>query len=603
VVELKGSLGGVGLPAVVQLIAELHHSGTLELSRGDARGRLAFDDGRLVAAECGPEHGLQAVAMCARDLAGADFVFVESDAVDLDKTLDLGPTELNKVLNRLQGGELTDFETGTSANGVDGEHGQACPLLGFADDRAHHYSRPTALHRCFATGAAALVSSQEQRELCLGGGFAACARYRGSEQAMQAPVVVQATPTATAPAAYREVPAGVAARLAAVGAQMHFRSPTELNGSARVANGRADPGHAAPPAPSVDEDGAAASRRRLLLIAAGVVAGLILLVAIFGALLPALRGGPEKAPVAASVTSEVPVTAPTVQPTSVTALTAPLATSVPATAPATPPAPRLAAASTGGTSTGAPAAAAPTAPAATTNTGTGTAVAAPTVAAATTNAGTGTAVAAPAAATNAAESSAAGEPTPAAPGKALVDLRLAAGPPNGWLANPPYAGWSDGAYRLVARQANQFVAVGIPVTQVPSNVIVSATFRKTGGPPGGGYGLIVRDQDAQPGDGVNQQFNAYVFETGDKGEYGVWRRDGDHWVDLVPWTPTGTVRPGGSPNDLVVNAADNRLVFTVNGVQLASVQDTTFPAGGIGIFVGGDYNEVAVDHFALQAPD
>ena len=44
-VELKGSLSSIGLPAIVQLIGELHHSGNLELTRGAHRGVLGFDDG------------------------------------------------------------------------------------------------------------------------------------------------------------------------------------------------------------------------------------------------------------------------------------------------------------------------------------------------------------------------------------------------------------------------------------------------------------------------------------------------------------------------------------------------------------------------------
>src|SRR5882672_954679 len=50
-VELKGSLNGIGLPAIVQLIGELRHSGSLELSKGATHGLLDFDDGRLVAAD------------------------------------------------------------------------------------------------------------------------------------------------------------------------------------------------------------------------------------------------------------------------------------------------------------------------------------------------------------------------------------------------------------------------------------------------------------------------------------------------------------------------------------------------------------------------
>ena len=68
-VELKGSLGGIGLPAIIQLIGELRHSGTLELAQGESTARLAFDDGRLIAAECGEYQGVQAVAASTEQLS------------------------------------------------------------------------------------------------------------------------------------------------------------------------------------------------------------------------------------------------------------------------------------------------------------------------------------------------------------------------------------------------------------------------------------------------------------------------------------------------------------------------------------------------------
>lgn len=184
-----------------------------------------------------------------------------------------------------------------------------------------------------------------------------------------------------------------------------------------------------------------------------------------------------------------------------------------------------------------------------------------------------------------------------------MDLRFVGGPADNWMENPPIAGWSDGAYRLQAHQPTQFVAISVPLIQVTSDVVVSATFRKTGGPPGGGYGVIVRDQGPLPRDGLNQDMNAYVLEAGDLGEFGVWRRVGDHWVDLVPWTRSSNVRPGGSPNDLLVRAIGDSLTFTINGARVASVQDDALTSGAVGVFVGGDYNEVALDHFAVQLPE
>jgi hypothetical protein len=198
---------------------------------------------------------------------------------------------------------------------------------------------------------------------------------------------------------------------------------------------------------------------------------------------------------------------------------------------------------------------------------------------------------------------AAPQPGALATGAALLDVRFVSGAGQGWLDNPPFAGWTDGAYRLQASQPARFVAVGSPSASLPSDIVVSGTFRKTGGPPGGGYGLIIRDQGPSPRDGVNQTMYAYVLETGDLGEFGIWRRDGDHWVDLMPWMRSSSVRPGGSPNELSVRAIGDRMTFVINGTQVASVQDNALPTGGVGVFVGGDYNEVALDRFTVQVPD
>ncbi|MGI9148566.1 MAG: DUF4388 domain-containing protein, partial [Chloroflexota bacterium] len=141
-VELKGSLGRVGLPALVQLIAELHRTGSLELSQGACRGALGFEDGRLVAARYDDQRGLRALAACASELAGGEFMFAEGVTAD-ERTLDLGGSELQQHLSRLARGEVPveTGETGEAPPAI-AESG-TCPLLGFADDATRHYSRAT----------------------------------------------------------------------------------------------------------------------------------------------------------------------------------------------------------------------------------------------------------------------------------------------------------------------------------------------------------------------------------------------------------------------------------------------------------------------------
>jgi hypothetical protein len=170
-----------------------------------------------------------------------------------------------------------------------------------------------------------------------------------------------------------------------------------------------------------------------------------------------------------------------------------------------------------------------------------------------------------------------------------------------WPNNQQGTAWlSGGTYRLAPRKASEFVALNVPIPEKPSDTIVSASFRKVGGPAGGGYGVIVRAQD--PLDGVGQNGRYYVLEIGDKGEIGMWRRDGDHWVDLLPWQRSDAVRTGAAVNELTVRALGNNLTMLVNGSQVATRTDDTLAAGGVGLFVGGDGNQVAVDHVGVQTP-
>ena len=150
--------------------------------------------------------------------------------------------------------------------------------------------------------------------------------------------------------------------------------------------------------------------------------------------------------------------------------------------------------------------------------------------------------------------------------------------------------------------AGQFVAVGAPITNVLQDVVVSATFHKVSGPQGGGYGIIVRDQATTPQNGTAQSGRYYVLEAGDKGEVGIWRREGDRWVDLLPWQHSDAVKAGSATNDLTVRAIGTRLSLSVNGTEVATHTDTALTSGGVGLFVGGDGNRVAVDRFTIQTP-
>jgi hypothetical protein len=196
------------------------------------------------------------------------------------------------------------------------------------------------------------------------------------------------------------------------------------------------------------------------------------------------------------------------------------------------------------------------------------------------------------------------QPTPTAPvPQVMFGARLLSPLPN-WPNNPNGPAWfgADG-FRLYARESGRFVAVGVPLAQPLGTAVLTARFHKVGGPAGGGYGLIVRDQGSSvERDGRNQAGKYMVLEVGDQGDAGIWQRNEARWIDVMPWTHSDAVHLDRESNALVVSIRDNVLRFEVNGQVLADLTyDGVPPRGGVGIFVGGDLNEVVLDSLRIES--
>lgn len=497
--------------------------------------------------------------------------------------------------------------------------GHTCPKLGFADDGQRHFSRPTQIHRCFAGARPQRIATDDQQDFCLTGLFPACARFAAGAMSPEA------VPDSLRPGGAAEAPARPAGERAPIPGASASQAPPQgpLQGQYQDAPGRATPSetgngvlvaqavngvHASPPAaPTLDGLDREALWAPVTLVEPASVER-------------ARAGGPSAAALVTSVAPPLKADAPTpVVPYGVRsdgvgsdgplsrdgrqgvadeprperspgalarparpgllerlrgwrtqlmlvlaaagiggALLVPMLMRAPADGPRPTPAAGIAG-SAGGVGGSAPPA-------------------------------TGGAVPAG---------------TPAGTPRALrtvFDDRFVSSQ-SSWPNNPDSTAWfADGTYRLLARQAGQFVAIGAPLRERFRDVVVTGAFRKVGGPLGGGYGLIVRDQGPGARDGVNQLGAFYVFEVGDKGEVGVWRRDGDKWVDILPWEPSNAVSQGNATNTLSVQAIGQQLTFSVNGQRVSSHTDGTLQDGTAGIFVGGDNNEVVIERFVVQLP-
>jgi hypothetical protein len=184
----------------------------------------------------------------------------------------------------------------------------------------------------------------------------------------------------------------------------------------------------------------------------------------------------------------------------------------------------------------------------------------------------------------------------------LLDETFPGAPP-GWPNDPQGVAHGLSGYRLSVPQNGQFTAVDAPLASRPRDLIVAAALHKVGGPDGGTYGLIVRDEGPGPRDGTNQSGRFYVFVVSDRGHVGVWRRDGEQWIEVTPWTASAAVHQGTEPNLLAVGALGPLLAFLVNGQEVAEPRDANLSEGGVGVFVGGDLNDVLLERLIVLGPN
>jgi len=100
------------------------------------------------------------------------------------------------------------------------------------------------------------------------------------------------------------------------------------------------------------------------------------------------------------------------------------------------------------------------------------------------------------------------------------------------------------------------------------------------GPDSGfnGYGLIYRAQDSA---------HYYAFAVGGDGYYAVLRVTGDEETALVDWQQFPHVHRGRQPNRLRVTCKGPTCHFYVNDEYAATVQDDTWLAGDVGLWVRG----------------
>lgn len=159
----------------------------------------------------------------------------------------------------------------------------------------------------------------------------------------------------------------------------------------------------------------------------------------------------------------------------------------------------------------------------------------------------------------------------------------------------------SGVHRLTVGNSGQ-VTWSTP-ERMFDDVEIVATARQVSGPNNNAYGLICRYVDDE---------NFYLFLISGDGYYAVARyASGQSQVVYLTgdapdfYQPSSAIVTGVAENRLRVICAGDRLMFFVNGEQVADVQDTTHPAGDIGIAAATFEAEaltIEFDDIAVTAP-
>lgn len=153
------------------------------------------------------------------------------------------------------------------------------------------------------------------------------------------------------------------------------------------------------------------------------------------------------------------------------------------------------------------------------------------------------------------------------------------------------ASFANGIQTLTSLDEKDGWRIANPAGRDFSNTYIEATF-KTGTCSGSDhYGIILRVPVLRDAD------QGYLFGVTCDGRYSLRRWDSKilpkgEMKRLVDWTASTAINTGSNQtNRLGIYAVGSRLIMYVNGVLLTETQDSTFPKGNFGVFIGYDVTE------------
>jgi len=156
--------------------------------------------------------------------------------------------------------------------------------------------------------------------------------------------------------------------------------------------------------------------------------------------------------------------------------------------------------------------------------------------------------------------------------------------------------YDDGVYRIFVNTDNTDVWTNPGLDFSDTVIEVEAT--KVGGPDDNDFGVVCRYNDTE---------NFYFFIISSDGFYALGKV-----VDAVQellgeseMIMADAINTGNATNNIQASCIGSTLIFSVNGTQLTSVEDTTFSSGDVGLIAGTfdtPGTDIHFDNFIVRQP-
>lgn len=143
---------------------------------------------------------------------------------------------------------------------------------------------------------------------------------------------------------------------------------------------------------------------------------------------------------------------------------------------------------------------------------------------------------------------------------------------------------ADGVMTLTAKTT--YDAWRLAPTDILTNIYLEGSFTPSTCTGSDHFGLMFRVPVLAEAD------RGYQFGISCDGKYLIRKYDGKvgdngQMVSLLPWKTDANIKVGANQtNRIGIMTIGDRLIFFINGVMVGEVQDTTYPQGYIGVFLG-----------------